>query len=171
MKIVLVGYMGSGKSTVGKRLAKDLGFNFFDLDSYMEASQKMKIPEIFKEKGEIYFRKIEKDCVREVLSLKEDLILSTGGGTPCYGGNIDVMLALAEHVFFLKVSIPELVKRLSKEKEDRPLIRHIDEESLPEFIGRHLFERNNFYSRATKTIDCDNKEPRTIVEEVKGFLV
>ncbi len=171
VKIVLVGYMGSGKSTVGRQLAADLDFNFVDLDAYIEASLKMKITQIFAEKGELFFRKEEHRLLKELLQSEDNLVLSTGGGAPCYSGNMDTMLVLTNFVFYLKVSIPELVARLSKEKEHRPLIRHLEEGDLPEFIGKHLFERNIFYQKAIYTISCDQKAVRTIVEEIKGFLI
>src|SRR3990167_1708254 len=151
-KIVLVGYMGSGKSTIGRQLAKSLGYVFVDLDDYIEGALKMKISQIFAEQGELFFRKEEHRLVKEVLSLPEDIVLSTGGGTPCYSGNMETMLTLTKDVFYLMVSIPVLVARLTKEKEHRPLIRDIDASALHEFIGKHLFERNVFYQRATHTI-------------------
>lgn len=171
MKIVLVGYMGSGKSTIGRLVADTMDLEFLDLDKCLETALNMPIPKIFQTKGELYFRKQEHYFLKEVLSRKEKLILATGGGTPCYSGNLDTMLQLADHVFYLKVSLPELVRRLSMEKEDRPLIRDIANEDLAEFIGKHLFERNVFYNRATHTIQCDQKSPQDIAEEICGLSI
>ena len=112
MKIVLVGYMGSGKTTIGKLLANKLKISFLDLDEVIEQGLEDSISNIFNGKGEIFFRKKEHEYLIDVLSKKEKLILSTGGGTPCYSGNMETMLNLADHVFYLKVSIPGLVKRL-----------------------------------------------------------
>ncbi len=170
MKIVLVGYMGSGKSTVGELLAKDLNLSFLDLDTYMEEGMQTSIPAIFKEKGEIYFRKMEHLNLKEVLKEKENFILSTGGGTPCYSGNMETILDGTNHVFYLKLSIMALVQRLTPEMKGRPLIQNLSQEELPEFIGKHLFERSPFYSMANHTINCDGKDPSDIVEEIKGFL-
>ncbi|GBF22030.1 MULTISPECIES: shikimate kinase [Arenibacter] len=170
MKIVLVGYMGSGKTTIGKLLANKLKVSFLDLDEVIEQGLEDSISNIFNGKGEIFFRKKEHEYLIDVLSKKEKLILSTGGGTPCYSGNMETMLNLADHVFYLKVSIPGLVKRLLLEKEHRPLIKNIDNGELPEFIGKHLFERNNFYLKANHIIDCDDKDPETLVAEIQELL-
>ena len=170
MKIVLVGYMGSGKTTIGKLLANKLKVSFLDLDEVIEQGLEDSISNIFNGKGEIFFRKKEHEYLIDVLSKKEKLILSTGGGTPCYSGNMETMLNLADHVFYLKVSIPGLVKRLLLEKEHRPLIKNIDNGDLPEFIGKHLFERNNFYLKANHIIECDDKDPETLVAEIQELL-
>ncbi|MBU2904470.1 AAA family ATPase [Arenibacter algicola] len=170
MKIVLVGYMGSGKTTIGKLLAKKLKISFLDLDEVIEEGLADSISNIFNGKGEIFFRKKEHEYLNEVLSKKNNFILSTGGGTPCYSGNMDTMLELADHVFYLKVSIPGLVKRLMLEKEHRPLIKNLDDGDLQEFIGKHLFERNNFYLKANHIIECDNKDPESLVVEIQELL-
>jgi shikimate kinase len=170
MKIVLVGYMGSGKSTVGKLLAKDLNLAFLDLDNYMEQKLQKSIPAIFKEKGEIYFRKMEHLLLKEVMKDKENFVLSTGGGTPCYSGNMETILEGTNDVFYLKLSIMALVQRLTPEMAGRPLIQNLSQEELPEFIGKHLFERNPFYAMANHVINCDGKDSSEIVTEVKGIL-
>ncbi|MEG3660088.1 shikimate kinase [Arenibacter palladensis] len=170
MKIVLVGYMGSGKTTIGKLLANKLKISFLDLDEVIEERLEDSISNIFNGKGEIFFRKKEHEYLNDVLSQKNNFILSTGGGTPCYSGNMDTMLELADYVFYLKISIPGLVKRLILEKEHRPLIKNIDDGDLPEFIGKHLFERNNFYLKANHIIECDNKDPEALVAEIQGLL-
>jgi len=170
VKIVLVGYMGSGKTTIGELLAKELEISFLDLDEVIEIRQGDTIPNIFKDKGEIFFRKKEHEYLIDVLTKKNHFILSTGGGTPCYSKNMETMLELADHVFYLKVSIPGLVNRLLKEKEYRPLIKNIEDGDLPEFIGKHLFERNNFYLKATHIIECDNKDPEMLLKEIKQLL-
>jgi shikimate kinase len=170
MKIVLVGYMGSGKSTVGKLLAKDLNLGFLDLDTYMEERLQSSVPTIFKEKGEIYFRKMEHLYLKEIMEERENFVLSTGGGTPCYSGNMETILEGTNHVFYLKLSITGLVQRLIPEMEGRPLVQNLSLEELPEFIGKHLFERNPFYAMANHTIHCDGKDPKEISGEIKGFL-
>ena len=162
--------MGSGKTTIGKLLANKLKISFLDLDEVIEQGLEDSISNIFNGKGEIFFRKKEHEYLIDVLSKKEKLILSTGGGTPCYSGNMETMLTLADHVFYLKVSIPGLVKRLLLEKEHRPLIKNIDNGELPEFIGKHLFERNNFYLKANHIIECDDKDPETLVAEIQELL-
>jgi len=170
VKIVLVGYMGSGKTTLGKLLAKELKISFLDLDEIIEEGLGDSISNIFKGRGEIFFRKKEHEYLNMVLSKKDNFILSTGGGTPCYSKNMETMLALADHVFYLKVSIPGLVKRLIMEKEHRPLIKNINDRDLQEFIGKHLFERNNFYLKANHIIECDDKDPEFLVAEIRQLL-
>lgn len=170
MKIVLVGYMGSGKSAIGMELAHRLHVQFIDLDNYIESELNTTIAEIFKKKGELYFRKKEHELLKKVLEQNDMLVLATGGGTPVYSGNMKLVQEKTPYVFYLKMSIDGLVARLSKEKEHRPLISHIPDEELPEFIGKHLFERNPFYTLANHIIDCDNKTVESIVGEIQDLL-
>ena len=170
MKIVLLGYMGSGKSTIGRLLAKDLGICFLDLDLYIEESEGKQISTIFSKKGEIYFRKKEAFSLREILERSDDFVLSIGGGTPCYANNIQAITDNTTNAFYLKVSIDELVSRLLKEKSERPLIQSIPDQELPEFIAKHLFERSFFYNQAPKKIQCDSKSIGAIVAEIKANL-
>ena len=171
MVIALLGYMGSGKSTVGKALAASLGLPFTDLDAYIEQQLGQSIPEVFKTKGEIYFRKKEHELLREWLGSHDSGVLALGGGTPCYAGNMDLLLGHTPHVVYLQLSVPGLVVRLRNEQQQRPLVAHLPAEELPEFIGKHLFERAPFYARAPYTIACDRQSPEAIVEEIKGLLL
>ena len=139
MKITLLGYMGSGKSTVGKELAHALHVPFKDLDDYIIEKEGMSIKEIFQEKGEIYFRLQESRYLKELLHAKEDLVLALGGGAPCYADNMNAIKKEALSVY-LKASIPALCNRLGSEKEQRPLIAALNDAQLTEFIGKHLFE-------------------------------
>ena len=170
MQIVLLGYMGSGKSTVGRLLAKELGICFLDLDNYIEEDEKMSISTIFSKKGEVYFRKKEAKCLREIFERTDDFVLSIGGGTPCYANNMKAIAERTPNAFYLKVSIQELVQRLLKEKDERPLIKNISEEDLPEFIGKHLFERSFYYMQSSHIINCDTKKPERIVLDIKEIL-
>ncbi|GAL68567.1 shikimate kinase [Jejuia pallidilutea] len=168
MIIVLIGYMGSGKSSVGKILAKKLNYNLIDLDDFIEAKEHATVSEIFKTKGEIYFRKKETEYLKTLLQLKENTILSLGGGTPCYGNNMDVILN-TEHAtsIYLKGSLSFLSKKLFKKKAKRPLIAHIETETLlKDFIAKHLFERSQFYNKAQIHIVTDHKEKSEIVEDI-----
>lgn len=168
MKVFLVGYMASGKSTIGKALAKKMNFKFIDLDQYIENKEVLSVSEIFKLKGEIYFRKKETSYLKELIESDNKVIISLGGGTPCYGNNMELLLNSEDAItIYLKASLNELVKRLSKDKQSRPLIAHLtSEESLLEFIGKHLFERSNFYCQSSKTINVDNKPKDEIVEDI-----
>ena len=171
MNIILIGYMGSGKSTVGKNLAKKINFEFIDLDDYIEKKENLAILQIFKTKGEIYFRKKEHLYLNELLQ-QDNIILSLGGGTPCYGSNMEAILNTAHaQSIYLKSSIPNLVKRLHPEKSTRPLIAHLKtEEELTEFIGKHLFERSYYYSQSHQTLATDAKSVETITEEIVARL-
>ncbi|NHF57720.1 AAA family ATPase [Flavobacteriaceae bacterium TP-CH-4] len=171
MKIILLGYMGSGKSTVGKLLAKQMGLEFIDLDDFIEEEEEQKIATIFKVKGEIYFRNKESEYLKKIIQQKKDLVIATGGGTPCYGDNLETLLKTTDHIFYLKVSLNGLVERLGKEKMQRPLIKDIPNGELPEFIGKHLFERSFFYNRATHIISSDGKTAEEIAMEIGKFLV
>ncbi len=170
MQIVLLGYMGSGKTTIGKVLADKLNVKCLDLDDYIEGTEGMKISNIFSDKGEIYFRKKEAESLREVLSMEDDFVLSIGGGTPCYANNMTTISEMTKNGVYLKVGLRELVERLSKEKTERPLIASIPDEELPEFIGKHLFERSFYYNQASHVVDCNSKSVEKIVVEIEGLL-
>ena len=160
-----MGYMGSGKTLVSKELNILNNFKIFDLDAEISKQNNRSITEIFKEKGEIFFRKIEKEVLEKILSTEKNIILSLGGGTPCYYNNIDSINEKTISVF-LKTNVKTLAQRLSSEKDKRPLIQNISNEDLPEFIAKHLFERNPFYNQAKITINTDNLSAREIAEEI-----
>lgn len=157
--------MGSGKTLVSKELSVLNNFKIFDLDTEISKQNNRSITEIFKEKGEIFFRKTEKEVLEKILSSEKNIILSLGGGTPCYYNNIDSINEKTISVF-LKTDVKTLAQRLSSEKDKRPLIQNISNEDLPEFIAKHLFERNPFYNQAKITINTDNLSAREIAEEI-----
>lgn len=169
MKVVLMGYMASGKSTVGRLLASELGIPFVDLDDYIEAHEKKSIKAIFSEKGEIHFRKLEHQMLSKVLSDHDAIVLSTGGGTPCYGNNMQTIMEQSDLSIYLKMSIPELVERIAKEKANRPLVKDIADSDLPEFVGKHLFERSPYYSLADHIVNGYAK-PEVVVNDIKQLL-
>ncbi|WP_047547045.1 shikimate kinase [Psychroserpens sp. Hel_I_66] len=167
MILFLVGYMGSGKSLIGKSLANILDFDFIDLDHYIETKENASIKSIFESKGEIYFRKIESQSLLDMLSLK-NTVVSLGGGTPCYGNNLEIMTSSKNiKTIYLKATITTLSKRLFLEKSKRPLISHIDDiEELYEFIGKHLFERAPYYEKSNYKISTDDKSVNQIIEKI-----
>lgn len=171
MIIILIGYMGSGKSTIGRKLSETVNFEVIDIDDYIQNKENMNIPQIFETKGEIYFRKMEHIYLKELLMM-DNIILSLGGGTPCYGGNMDAILSTEKaHSIYLKASIPSLVNRLKSGKWKRPLIAHLKtDEELTEFIGKHLFERSFYYSQSNKILVTDGKSVDSIVEEIVASL-
>ena len=170
MKIVLIGYMASGKSTIGKILAKKLNLSFIDLDDYISEAEQMSIPEIFSKKGEIYFRKIETKYLLEVLEKEEEFILSLGGGTPCYGNNMENILNSGTTSFYLKASIPTITQRIRNAKTKRPLVAHLSNEELPEFIGKHLFERQFYYLQSNHIITVDGKQKYEVADTILEVL-
>ncbi|CAD7800922.1 Shikimate kinase [Chryseobacterium aquaeductus] len=165
MIISLVGYMGSGKSHISKILSDKINFKLIDLDREISRRNKLTIPEIFEKRGEIYFRKLEREILEEILATEENIVLSLGGGTPVYYNNMEIINHNSKSVF-LRTSINILIERISKQKEKRPLIAHISDENLPEFIAKHLFERNEFYSKAQFSISTDSKDPEEIMNEI-----
>jgi shikimate kinase len=170
MKIALIGYMASGKSTIGKILAKELNLSFIDLDHYISDREQMSIPEIFTQKGEIYFRKIETKYLLEVLEKEQEFILSLGGGTPCYGNNMEIILNSDAASVYLKASITTITERIRTGKRKRPLVAHLSNEELPEFIGKHLFERQFYYLQSNHSITVDGKQKYEIVDDLLKAL-
>lgn len=168
MIIVLIGYMASGKTSLGKKLAKKLDYSFIDLDDLIEEKENSSVLEIFKSKGEIYFRKQESFYLKELLEDDRNIILALGGGTPCYGNNMqDILNANLVRSIYLKASISTLAEKLIKKKAKRPLIAHIEtNEAMAEFIGKHLFERLPFYNKAELNVTIDNKTKDEIVEDI-----
>ncbi|WP_298903523.1 shikimate kinase [uncultured Psychroserpens sp.] len=171
MTLFLVGYMGSGKSVIGQKLAEVLNYDFIDFDAFIESKEESTISNIFDAKGEIYFRKAEHKYLDDVLATSHTVV-SLGGGTPCYGNNMAKLLdANNAQTIYLKALIPSLSNRLFSEKAQRPLIAHItSKDNLNEFIGKHLFERAPFYEQAHITIKTDAKDVDEVVEELIAQL-
>lgn len=156
--IVVLGYMGSGKTTVSKKLETILNLPSYDLDHFIENEYKMSISEIFETKGQIEFRIIENKFLKILLNKKKKSIISLGGGTPCYHNNMDIILSFSKNVFFINTSAEILSSRLFKEKSNRPIIESISSISeLKDFISKHLFERIVFYNQANYVINDDDK--------------
>jgi shikimate kinase len=158
MKIFLLGYMGSGKSTAGKKLASKLGMDFLDLDEYIEKEYGSSITEIFESEGEEKFRELEHLYLQRVV-LMDNIIISVGGGTPCYYNNIEIINNNGLSVYF-KMSVDTLVNRLVNAKKQRPLIKGMAESDLKNFIEANLGNREYFYAQAhykvkAKSLDID----------------
>ena len=168
MNLFLIGYMASGKSTIGKLLASRLMNDFIDLDAYIEAEEGMNISSLFSEKGEIYFRKKEVFYLKKLAASKKHTVIALGGGTPCYGDTMKYLKSLDNAVtIYLKLSITELTERLLNEKEHRPLVSHLkSREEFQEFIGKHIFERQYFYNQADYVIDINNCSTQDSVEKI-----
>lgn len=158
-RIILIGFMGSGKTTVGKALADELKLPFYDLDWYIETRMHKTVAEIFAEKGEEGFRKIEHNMLHEVAEF-ENVVISCGGGTPCFFDNMDYLNGQGETVY-LKARPEVLHKHLKMGKTVRPLLLNKTPEEVERFIGEELEKREPFYSKAKHTLDVslmDNYE-------------
>ncbi|MBP6577314.1 MAG: shikimate kinase [Chryseobacterium sp.] len=165
MIISLLGYMGSGKSHISKNLSQKINFKLIDLDQKISEQHGISIPEIFQTRGEIYFRKEEKRILEQLLNSEENLILSLGGGTPVYYNNMNIINEKSKSIF-LRASVNTLTNRVLLQKNSRPLISKLEDSDIPEFIAKHLFERNPYYSQAHFSIDTDSKSASEISEEI-----
>jgi len=171
-RVILIGYMGAGKTTVGKALAKDLGLEFYDLDWYIENRRRKKVPEIFAEVGEEGFRKIEHNMLHEVAEF-EDVVISCGGGTPCFYDNMDYINQQAQ-VVYLKCTPEVLQGHLLMGKTERPLLKGKSPDELMAFIKEQLNVREPYYNKARYQLDVslmDNYEKiKTTVDKLKELL-
>ena len=171
-RIILIGYMGAGKTTIGKALSKELGVIFYDLDWYIESRMRKTVSEIFAERGEEGFRKIEYNMLHEVAEF-EDVIISCGGGTPCFFDNMDYLNQQGLTVY-LKAEPEVLYKHLQMAKVERPLLKGKSKEELLTFIKEQLEKREPFYTKARYTLDVslmDNYEKIKIsVGKIKELL-
>ncbi|MCW2119538.1 shikimate kinase [Flavobacterium sp. 7A] len=165
-KIILLGYMGSGKSTIAKSLSKIQQVPYVDLDQYIEKKVKMTIKNIFETKGEIYFRKLEHQYFVELLENDQDCIIGLGGGTPCYANNHELLVGEGRTSIYLKASIDTLFDRLKVGKAQRPLIADKTDEEMKEFIAIHLFERSYFYNQAQHTVVVDHSIDQIVADIV-----
>ena len=150
-RIILIGYMGSGKTTVGRALAKELGMQFYDLDWYIESRRRKTVPQLFAEKGEQGFREIERFMLHEVAEF-EDVVISCGGGTPCFFDNLDYLNQQGD-VVWLKATPEVLYKHLLMGKTERPLLKGKTPDELITFIRQQLEQRELFYGKAQHVVD------------------
>ena len=171
-RIFIIGYMGAGKATVGKALAKELNIEFYDLDWYIEARMRKTVKQIFDEQGEEGFRRIEKNMLHEVGEF-ENVIVSCGGGTPCFFDNMEFMNQQGETVY-LKATPEVLYGHLKMGKTIRPLLLNKTQEEVQVFIKEQLQKRESFYKKAKHTLDVnlmDNYDKIKIsVAKVKELL-
>lgn len=170
--IIIIGYMGAGKTTVGKALAKELGVMFYDLDWYIESRMRKTVKQIFDEIGEEGFRKIERNMLHEVAEF-ENVVVSCGGGTPCFFDNMDYMNQLGETIY-LKASPETLHTHLKMGKGVRPLLLNKTPEEVEIFIREQLKLRETFYNKAKHIIDInvmdDFDKINGMVEQIRKML-
>ncbi|SEO37378.1 shikimate kinase [Flavobacterium sp. CF108] len=169
-KIVLLGYMGCGKSTIAQNLSKITNIPFLDLDNCIEKKTNLSIKEIFEKHGEIYFRKLEHEMFLELLQSSENSIIGLGGGTPCYANNHLLLQREDITSIYLKASIETLYNRLVYNKSKRPLIADMNEDEMKEFIAKHLFDRSFYYNHAQHKVVVDNKTVDETVDDILEIL-
>ena len=169
-KIILLGYMGSGKSTIAKSLATKVGLPYLDLDEIIEKRENTTLKNLFSNKGELYFRKLEHEVLSELMNNQNSFILSLGGGTPCYANNHEVIKGENRESIYLSASIDTLYSRLQNENDNRPLIANKSEDEMKEFIAKNLFDRSYYYNQAKYKVTIDNKSVGEIVSEIEKLL-
>lgn len=169
-KIVLLGYMGCGKSTIAQNLSKITNIPFLDLDKCIEERVNLSINEIFEKHGEVYFRKLEHEMFVELLQSSENTIIGLGGGTPCYANNHELLKGDDVVSVYLKASIDTLYNRLVHNKSKRPLIANMNEEEMKEFIAKHLFDRSYYYNQAKHKVSVDDKSVEETVQDILEIL-
>jgi len=149
-RIVLVGFPGSGKTTIAKKLATRLHYEFVDSDSFFESKYHISIPDFFKKFGEEIFRKTEHLILEELL-LQNNVVISTGGGTPCFLGNMDLIKNNSFSIY-IKMSPLSLTDRLIHSKKNRPLIQNKTPEEIELYVNDTLKKRDPFYNQADRVI-------------------
>ncbi len=169
-KIILLGYMGCGKSTIAEKLSGLLHLPFVDLDKSIEAKSEMSINQIFETFGEVYFRKLEHDVFVELLATSKNQIIGLGGGTPCYANNHELLKGEGITSIYLKASVETLFNRLSHNKSKRPIVANKSEAELQEFIAKHLFDRSYYYNQAEFKVAVDGKSIDETVTDIMSIL-
>ena len=164
--------MGSGKSTIGPLLATALSYKFIDFDEYITQEEGMSIPQIFKNKGEIYFRKVESRYLQQLLEEKaHNVIIALGGGTPCYGNNLELIKAASVKTVYLNWHFKTLSTRLWDAKVNRPLIASMTSlEELEDYVRKHLFERSYYYNQADEVIKLETQTAQEVTKEIISRL-
>ena len=161
-RIFLIGYMGAGKTTLGKAFSRELGLTFIDLDWYIEERFHKTVQQLFSERGEQGFRELEQKMLHEVAEF-EDVVISAGGGTPCFFDNMDYMNACGDTVF-LQVEPEVLFRRLKVAKQQRQLLANKSDEELMNFICEALQKRHPFYSQAKLLFRADELEDKSQIQ-------
>ena len=169
MIIFFVGYMASGKSTLGKRVAKHLSIPFFDMDKEIEKEAEMSIPDIFKTYGEEGFRRMETAFLSSFIKKEKHALLSTGGGTPCFNDNMELLNKNGLTVY-LNRPAKELANRIYHSKKSRPLVDYMNLEELEKFIGMHLSERELYYTLSQLNISRDNQTSQNLTNLLRHYL-
>ena len=166
MKIFLIGYMGCGKSSLGRKIAKSANMRFVDMDSLIEQKEGASVGDIFAYAGEEYFRRTERNLIEELAQEDEDMVISTGGGVPTWQDNMERINSIGES-FYLRRSAKQIASRLSPHgRQKRPKLRGLNDEELVEFMTRNMAEREPFYQKATHTVECAEMSDESLVEYI-----
>ena len=169
-KIILLGYMGCGKSTIANKLSKIIEIPFVDLDKKIEEKVNLSINDVFEKHGEIYFRKLEREVLIDLLNTPYDLIIGLGGGTPCYANNHELLKSENIVSVYLKASVETLFERLVSNKSKRPIIANKTDDELKEFIAKHLFDRSFYYNQAQYKVGIDGKTKDETTQDILAIL-
>ncbi len=169
MKIYLIGFMASGKTTIGLELAKKLNYEFIDLDEFIEQKHNKTIKQIFEQKGEDHFRTLENEALRDVSSIDGNILIASGGGTSCFYNSIDFMNKTGLTIY-IKVDVGELVTRLIESKTDRPLLWGKTPQELNDYILRVLNEREKYYEKAKITIESSSIIIDQLAQTIKAAI-
>lgn len=168
MRIYLIGYMGSGKSSMGKKLALRMGYTFVDMDNLIEAQQKQSVSDIFAEQGEAAFRQLERFVLHQTF-LQDNIVVSTGGGAPAYFDNLPLMQKNGLTIY-LKAEPGVLISRVQANLSSRPLLAGMDAEGLMSFVQKQLSQRAPFYEQAQLHVEAKDLTPAVLHERVKFWM-
>ena len=164
MLVFLVGYMGSGKSSIGKKLAARLGYGFMDTDKEIERENGCSVRAIFEKEGEAAFRAKEREMLEKLKNIEGDFVIATGGGMPCFPGNIEMMNEQGLTIYF-KMGVDKLALRLVGGRDKRPIIRGLNDDELHDFIAKNLEHREPFYGKARVVLECDDASDESICSQ------
>lgn len=167
MKVFLIGFMASGKTTIGGELAKEMNFRFIDLDHYIEEQEGQSIKAIFELYGEDKFREIENKALRDISAMDEDMVVASGGGTSCFYNSVDFMNKVGITVY-LRAEVHELLARLIEAKTERPLLWGKSKDELNEYIIRVLDERKKYYEKAKITVPISDVDTASLAQTIRA---
>lgn len=169
MLVFLIGYMGSGKSSVGRKLATRLGYDFIDTDKEIEKEYGGSVREMFEKEGEDFFREREREMLVRLGGREGDIIIATGGGMPCKPGNVELMNELG-YTIYLKMSPAKLAARLEGGRDKRPVIRGLNDKELLDFIKTNLELREPFYNKAVMALECDDVGDEDVCSQAERYI-
>lgn len=167
MRIFLIGFMGSGKTTLGKQIAGLMNYKFIDVDHYIVDHHGESVSDIFANRGEDFFRKLEQSALKEIIK-EDNVIVSTGGGTPCFFNNMEIMNNSGLTIY-LKLEEEVIVNRLVYSKRGRPLLANLNKEELEEYVDKLMEKRCGFYNRAKIAIEGVSIRPEDIVRIIENI--